>query len=1381
MQIEGGASDNTIGGSPTLLIANDYANTVGFYSAATGALLSSLTGNATSNPFNLAYGPDGNIYVSYQFANEVLRYNGVTGAFMDTFISGASGGLNYPTSMVFTGNYLLIASLNSNQILRYNATTGAFVDVFASGNGLNEPDAMRIGPDGDLNVSSIGDLTIKRYNVSTGAFLGQFSISGEADGMAFAPDGTLYVANAPANRIDHFNPQTGAFLGVFASGGRLNGPNDLYVNADGSVDVLNYLGNDVVQLSSTGQDLGVIVSGLDNPTHFLVNQARNIISGNTGDGVDITDSGTTGNVVEGNFIGTDVTGTVAVANSGNGVSITNAVGNIIGGNTTGAGNVISGNTGDGLSITGTGLPSGLVSLWSGNGSGADSVGGNNLTLNGAVTFTPGEVGDGFTFGPGGYAQAGQSVATGGNNWSFDAWVNWQGIGGEDHQFIFSNGNSGANGYGLLIQGTGSRFPGSPDELVVYYGAVGYCRTGVVLPTNQSVHLALVLSSSNVLTLYLNGVSVFTLNTTSPNAPTSGTFILSHGLDPVGDGSSDGITSFNGQIDAASMWDAALTQAQVAAIYNAGSAGKGNLIEGNYIGVDATGMNAVPNQHDGVVVIGASGTIIGGPNASARNIISGNFDGGVQLENDASNNLLEGNYIGVAADGSTPFFYLPPNGPAETGVGVSIDSSNNNTLSGNVISGAYTNISIGRGLSYELPSTGNKIQSNFIGVDSTGGNIVHGDFNDIVIGGGAADNTIGGVLAGQGNVIGGAVNGTGSGIRFFGDGGAGNLVEGNSIGVYVDAMGRQHQVANFTGVVIINDTGDTIGGLTATPGTGAGNIIAGNVNGIAIAGTTGSGDVIEGNLIGTADGTTAFTHVNIGVNLDGAAGNTIGGADSQARNIISGSQFGVYIGSGSTGNNVQGNYIGADVNGNAPLANVYGVYIDGTSGNVTGNVIGGTTAGARNVISGNTGDGVDITGGGATGNVVEGNYIGTNAAGSAGLGNGRFGVDIYAGASGNTIGGATTGAGNIISDNASDGVRISDAGTNGNVVEANVISGNGGYAVAIASGAQADVSGSVTGDVFNDGVLSLHGLGFLDITGNYTQTADGSLVLDLGGTDYGTFDQLQVSGAVTLAGNLTAHLIDGFAPTVGESDAVITFLSRTGAFASQHFDNPGNGDVLTSSVGATFVAIQAVAPSSDLVLAGHSSANATAGGVITYTLTVSNDGPDGQANVNLSDVVPTGTTLASWTLQSVHRLAGTWTLNALGRRATLGPRPPPSRSTFDVGDVAVFALAEFSSTWPVTPAGTIDTNTAAHAAAGGRSRRDQQQRDLANRRLRSHGRNSVPHSGRGAEQPRRHRRDVQPTAAVAARRLTACRSSPATFPTSSPSTLPAATRCKSSAL
>src|SRR5205823_13017522 len=89
-----------------------------------------------------------------------------------------------------------------------------------------------------------------------------------------------------------------------------------------------------------------------------------------------------------------------------------------------------------------------------------------------------------------------------------------------------------------------------------------------------------------------------------------------------------------------------------------------------------------------------------------------------------------------------------------------------------------------------------------------------------------------------------------------------------------------------------------------------------------------------------------------------------------------------------GNLIEGNYIGTDATGTFSLGNVArGVFL----GESEKNTIGGTTAGARNVISGNFLNGVDITGQFSSHNVVQGNYIGTDASGTVAVGNGRSGV------------------------------------------------------------------------------------------------------------------------------------------------------------------------------------------------------------------------------------------------------------------------------------------------------------------------------------------------------------------------------------------------------
>src|SRR5262249_30951336 len=139
---------------------------------------------------------------------------------------------------------------------------------------------------------------------------------------------------------------------------------------------------------------------------------------------------------------------------------------------------------------------------------------------------------------------------------------------------------------------------------------------------------------------------------------------------------------------------------------------------------------------------------------------------------------------------------------------------------------------------------------------------------------------------------------------------------------------------------------------------------------------------------------------------GAAGLQIGagGAGSTLRGLVV-DHFGlagIYL-NGAGSNTITGNYIGTDAAGTTALGNGVGVLSWGAANNV----LGGTTAAAGNLISGNLQNGVAIVGAGATGNLVEGNSIGTDATGTLALGNAFAGVGII-GASGNTIGGTAAG-------------------------------------------------------------------------------------------------------------------------------------------------------------------------------------------------------------------------------------------------------------------------------------------------------------------------------------------------------------------------------------
>ena len=176
----------------------------------------------------------------------------------------------------------------------------------------------------------------------------------------------------------------------------------------------------------------------------------------------------------------------------------------------------------------------------------------------------------------------------------------------------------------------------------------------------------------------------------------------------------------------------------------------------------------------------------------------------------------------------------------------------------------------------------------------------------------------------------------------------------------------------------------------------------------------AGNFVEGNFIGTDQkGTAAAGNTNTGVYSE-EVDNTIGGTAPGAGNLISANNCGIRItGPSGASNVVQGNLVGTDAAGTLDLGNVtYGVIPKWSPGNV----IGGTTAAARNVVSGNDISGIRINQAESTGNLVQGNFVGTDVTGMSALGNTHAGIVVLNDAADNTIGGTAVGARNLTSDN-----------------------------------------------------------------------------------------------------------------------------------------------------------------------------------------------------------------------------------------------------------------------------------------------------------------------------------------------------------------------------
>ena len=278
----------------------------------------------------------------------------------------------------------------------------------------------------------------------------------------------------------------------------------------------------------------------------------------------------------------------------------------------------------------------------------------------------------------------------------------------------------------------------------------------------------------------------------------------------------------------------------------------------------------------------------------------------------------------------------------------------------------------------------------------------------------------------------AITGSDSGISISGTGATGNKVTGNAIGVSFRNSLSGAAAPNRQGVSINNAAGNIIGGTTV----GERNLLSGNsANGVNITGSAATGNTVIGNFIGTDVNGTGEIPNNGGITIQDASNNIIGGTTVSERNIISGSNgAGIYI-IGASGNKVSGNYIGTNATGTGAIANYVGIRFLGTG--ASNNTIGGTTAGERNIISGNSTTGIEMIDAGASGNKVSGNFIGTAADGTTRLAN-DVGIDIYSPS--NTIGGTTAGGRNVLSGNTTAGVRI-NPGASGNKVSGNFIGTN----------------------------------------------------------------------------------------------------------------------------------------------------------------------------------------------------------------------------------------------------------------------------------------------------------------------------------------------------
>jgi hypothetical protein len=530
----------------------------------------------------------------------------------------------------------------------------------------------------------------------------------------------------------------------------------------------------------------------------------------------------------------------------------------------------------------------------------------------------------------------------------------------------------------------------------------------------------------------------------------------------------------------------------------------NIIQGNYIGVDASGTQALGNS-GGMFLTGASNQI-GGDAAGAGNVISGNGEGnrtigpnyhcqGGGIEEDilfgadnvtnlTLNNVVKGNRVGTNAAGTSEVGNcttgIITNTLTQMTVG-SITANGRNVISGNRFGGIFIsgfgNIGINpnSGVDYLGGYTivsGNNISTDITGtvaVANTYGNgcsgfcFLYGDVSvypgdeAFVTIGSPGGTTPGGACTGLCNLMSGDHDTQQIGLQ-----GAIYRAFGGTVGIFNDYIGtdRTGTVALPNWLGVEHELGDLAGptyigaAVPANPGDpinlSLGNLISGNwYQGVSL--LYGADSSCVANLIGTdVTGNTALPNGrggDAGIYLSSQEFSTfyLGGTDPLERNIISGNNGQGVVVSGYGQLVIKNNYIGTNKGGTAPLPNtgVAGLDVYAYPDLIT--TIGGTEAGAANLIENNGGDGITIVGDGQSPDSfcqIIGNTITNN--GGAGVHIGPLFSQGSGASDNNQIGGANAGEGNIIAHNHGTGVLVT--GGVGNDIQRNSIHENGGLGI-----------------------------------------------------------------------------------------------------------------------------------------------------------------------------------------------------------------------------------------------------------------------------------------------------------------------------------------------
>lgn len=896
---------------------------------------------------------------------------------------------------------------------------------------------------------------------------------------------------------------------------------------------------------------------------------RNVISGNTGSNIAIHQDNVT---ISGNYVGTDATGNSAIVGGNNGIAIYSS-NNIIGGTTSAERNVISGNgwTGMGVADAGSGGPTGNI------------IKGNYIGLGANGTTALGNSGAGV------YLVDGASSNT---------------IGGDSAEE--RNVISGNNGHGVNIEGS------TTNSNTVIGNYIGTNAAGTGDLGNDYAGIILDNSPSNT----VGGTASGERNVISGNA--------SDGITLSGDNADNNTIQSNYiGTNAAGTGNLANTSRGIfiqngadSTLIGGTTAGSGNLIRfNNDNGVSVTASGSSNNS-----IIGNSLYSNANPNIDLGD------DGDTANDaNDADtgpNDLLNAPvwvlYDDDSGDTEVTYDLDVPAGDYRietfSGNGKTLIDSQDITHTGsgvenfsNTITGVgflgirmtVTEIDGGLASGFGATSEYSEAYSNSSGTSTITVNSTADDTDDdgectlreAIIA--ANEDTDSG--SSDGECFAGSNEDTiefdisGSGVHTIQPTGGG-LPPITSSNTTIDGYSQTGSVENsgdystcFEGTIKIEIDGSLVdagnSGITVAADDIsmrglAINRFSGAGNGVSI--NSGDDIVVAGNIVGLdTAGAVDRGNGTSGVYVSSSVVDvTIGGSNPQDRNIISGNSVGLSLRGNLGSTIVSGNCIGVGADGTTDLGNAN----DGVGFSNADNVlIGGTSAGARNIISGNDQNGLnqDVS---SSGVVIRGNYVGLGADGVTDVGNNAVG--LYINGAQALVGGTVTGSRNVISGNAASGVNINDATLQGNYIG---LSADGesvipnGYSqaasVAVSSNAQIGgttdtarnyiASNNVSVGISITGTSAFGGSsnGGNTIQGNYIGTNTAGEVEAGFGTQVGialVFDALNniIGGSAEGAGNIVAGNREGIA-SFGISGASFIPLNNSFLGNSIHSSNGGN--------------------------------------------------------------------------------------------------------------------------------------------------------------------------------------------------------------------------------